>query len=147
MRAIALLVLVLLLLAGCSDGDADPAATGSPTPSGSTSSAAPVPQEVTLEVAAVGVYPVSQAFDPGSLQVPAGSWVHATLRNEDQTPTTMHDWVVDGIPGAESDMIGPGEETAFDFMAPAEPGEYAFYCSVSDHRQRGMEGTLTVTAA
>ena len=174
MRALAAgLVLALLMTAGCSDkggddgdGDADAGANGSvsggagagagASGSGSQSSgggtggagggAGASQQEVTLEVATSGVYPANPGFDPATASVPSGALVHATFTNADPAALVVqHNWVVEGIEGASSDSIGQGEESSFDFTAPA-PGEYAFYCSIGDHRDRGMEGTLTVTA-
>jgi plastocyanin len=43
----------------------------------------------------------------------------------------------------ESPTIQPGTETA-DVTANLRPGTYTFYCPIGDHRQQGMEGTLTV---
>ena len=105
---------------------------------------APTPQPVTLEVASVGAYPVNPAFDPSTATVPVGAMVHVVFTNEDAVPLIDHNWVVDGIPDAGSDTVAPGETSEFDFVAPSAPGTFAFYCSLGDHRDRGMEGTLTV---
>lgn len=144
------LVLALLLLAGCSDsddaGDAGPSSSGSSTGNGSGNATAGSGKEVSLEVAATGAYPANPAFTPATLSVPAGALVHVTFTNEDVAPVVQHNWVVEGIADASSETVAPGEESVFDFTAPAEAGEFAFYCSIGDHRDRGMEGTLTVTA-
>jgi plastocyanin len=126
--------------------------TGTTSGSGTSSSSgttgiAPQPDEVSITVAAVGIYPVNPAFDPATVQVPAGALVHVTFNNEDTNTLVAHNWVVEGIPGAASDNIGGGQTTTFDFTAPATAGEYAYYCSISDHRDRGMEGTLSVTVS
>jgi uncharacterized cupredoxin-like copper-binding protein len=42
----------------------------------------------------------------------------------------------------ESATIEPGAVTTV--RANLRPGTYTFYCPVGDHRQQGMEGTLTV---
>jgi plastocyanin len=168
MRALAAgLLLALLMTAGCSDkggddGDADSGgslsggvtgpAGGAGAGAGGSSSAtgtggAAAGQETSLEVATSGVYPVNPGFTPATVSVPAGALVHVTFSNEDPASAVVqHNWVVEGIAGASSDAIGNGEQSAFDFTAPTEPGEFAFYCSIGDHRDRGMEGTLTVTA-
>lgn len=42
----------------------------------------------------------------------------------------------------ESAIIQPGDETSV--TAELRPGRYTFYCPVGNHRELGMEGTLTV---
>jgi plastocyanin len=164
MRAVPLLLLLALALAGCSDaGDSDgetsttgPSGTGGPSGTSGTSGTptcsgdpgiAPQPGAVAITVASVGLYPVNPAYDPADLQVPAGAVVTVTFNNEDPNPVVSHNWVVEGIAGAASDNIGSGETVTFDFTAPLQAGEYAFYCSIGDHRDRGMEGMLSVTVA
>ena len=140
------LVLALLLLAGCADsddtGDGGPSATGTSTGAGNATAG----DEVSLEVAATGAYPANPGFSPETISVPAGALVHVTFTNGDSVPVVQHNWVVEGIADASSDTVAPGEQSTFDFTAPDEAGEFAFYCSIGDHRDRGMEGTLTVTA-
>ena len=143
MRFALAVALLALTLAGCSDAGDD----GSPPTSSSTStSSAPgnaTQKEETISVAATGAYPANPAYTPATLQVSTGALVHVTFSNDDQLPIT-HNWVVDGIPGASSGSVAQGQEVQFDFTAPAEPGTFDYYCSIGDHRQRGMEGTLTV---
>lgn len=43
----------------------------------------------------------------------------------------------------ESGTIEPGSPPT-EVTANLRPGTYTFYCPVGDHRQQGMEGTLTV---
>jgi plastocyanin len=169
MRALtAGLVAALFLLAGCSDsgddgGDGTPdggpsvtggatAGSGATTGTGGSSATggtggggSGAGTETTLAVSAVGAYPVNPAFDPATVSVAAGTLVHVTFTNEDVLPI-QHNWVVAGINGASSDTVGSGEQSTFDFTAPPVAGTFVFYCSIGDHRDRGMEGSLTVTA-
>jgi plastocyanin len=65
-----------------------------------------------------------------------------TLRMENMS-SVMHDIA---ITGGGVNAIGPivvngGVSTVIESL---KPGKYTFYCSVDDHRQAGMVGTLTV---
>lgn len=138
-----LLVLPLLAFAGCAADDAAPTPTTSvPTPP--TGGNATGPAE--LFVNTTGTYPVNPGFGPASLEVPAGMKVKVTFRNAETAPIVAHDWVLEGVEGAAVASQDPGQTGTVEFDAPA-PGEYAYFCSIGDHRERGMEGTLTVKAA
>lgn len=145
--ALVLLLFAVLALAGCAS-DTDPSGeaddTTTTTPPTASTPAAPAP--VTLSVATSGTYPVDPGFAPATLSAPSGAAVTVEFENADQNPVTMHDWVLEGVDGAAVGAIGGGETASATFTAPA-PGEYAYFCSIGDHRARGMEGTLTVTAA
>jgi len=56
-----------------------------------------------------------------------------------------HDLVVekDGDDIAKSETIGPGKSTTL--AVTLEPGEYVFYCSIGNHREMGMEITVSVS--
>lgn len=78
-------------------------------------------------------------FDPETIEVEAGEPIRIELdvRNE------PHDFVVDEV---EAHIGGDDGDTAVGgFTAPEAPGEYEYYCSVANHRELGMEGTLVVT--
>lgn len=145
------LVALCIGIAGCSDGgggadgdgDASGTSSSSTSPTGG-SGPGPAPMAA-ITVAAVGTYPVNPAFDPTTLSVPAGANVTVTFLNQDTNTLVQHNWVVEGIAGAASANIGGGASDEFAFTAPLQPGEHAYYCSIGDHRARGMEGTLTVT--
>ena len=68
-------------------------------------------------------------------QAPAGPLTVA-MPNESGVP---HNIVIDGK--GETEVIEEGET---EFEAEFEPGTFAFYCSVTGHREAGMEGELTV---
>lgn len=143
-RALLVLLLASAALAGCATdaGDAAPA-TSTPAGASPTPPAAPA-QPVRLQVSTIGTYPVDPGFSPATLEAPAGSTITVALANADANPVTMHDWVLEGHEDvASTDAVGSGESAEVTFPAPP-PGEYAFYCSVGDHRARGMEGTLRV---
>lgn len=156
-----LLVTLLFLLAGCSDGGDDASdddgtggtgGTGGAGGTGGTGGTGgnntqpePEPEDVTLTVSLSGAYPATIAYDPATLSVPAGANVTLTFTNDDQNPLVSHDWVLEGFEStASTDVIANGESDTVTFLAPTEPGDYAFYCSVQGHRGNGMEGTLTV---
>jgi plastocyanin len=81
------------------------------------------------------------AFEPATIEVEPGEPIRVALeiRNED------HDFVIDE---ADAHIGGEDGETAVGgFTAPEEPGEYTYYCSVANHRDLGMQGTLVVGQA
>jgi plastocyanin len=81
------------------------------------------------------------SFKPGSLDAKAGS-VTIKLDNpsDNQAPHAV-EIEGQGIEEA-SDTASPGATA--EVTADLKPGKYTFYCPVGDHRQEGMEGTLTV---
>lgn len=53
-----------------------------------------------------------------------------------------HDWVIDE-PGARTEIVTPGKKTSVTFIAD-KVGTFEYYCSVGDHRQKGMKGKFIV---
>jgi len=139
---LALALATLLLLPGCSDDGDGGGGEATTTPAPTTE--APASRTVDVAMAAVGVYPIDPAFDPERIEVPAGATVNLTFTNNEENGLSSHDFVVEGIEGASTAVLGPGSSTTITFTAPDEPGEYVFFCSVGDHRSRGMEGVLAV---
>ncbi len=106
------------------------------------------------------------AFMPAALSVQAGKPVTISLQN---TGAVEHDWSIqeidisgeatsNGDAAAEHMMGGMGDEPKLHVAAgiggkgsltftPSKPGTYTFYCTVAGHKEAGMVGTLTVTAA
>lgn len=78
------------------------------------------------------------SYTPNNLTVNEGDTVRITLNSTDM----MHDFVIDEL-DVKSDVIPNGESTTIEFVAD-QSGTFEFYCSVGDHRERGMVGTLTV---
>ena len=91
-----------------------------------------------------------------------GSRVEITVENRGMTFTTevikvkkgttvvltyvnrggFHDWVLDEFDAA-TDQIGAGKSSTVEFVAD-RTGEFEYYCSVANHRARGMVGTFIV---
>lgn len=142
-------LLAAALLAGCASdppADADagqPPTASTPPPGGAAGNESATGEHVELTVASSGVYPANPGFSPARLEVPAGAHVKVTFTNADQAPLMQHDWVLDGVDKAATDAVGAGQSATAEFAAP-EPGEYKFFCSIGDHRARGMEGTFVV---
>jgi len=81
------------------------------------------------------------AFDPNEISVEAGE-VSFELMNDGSAPHALE---IEGNGVEESsDTIDGGESTTLD--VELDEGTYEIYCPVGDHRERGMEGTLTVGA-
>ncbi|MHB8586458.1 MAG: cupredoxin domain-containing protein [Thermoplasmatota archaeon] len=145
--------IALSLLAGCLGTGPGAVPSATPVPSGSVAPAAnatgaasstitPPPAQVAMTTS--GTYPVNPGFNPPTLSLVTGANVTLTFTNADANPTAAHDWTLGGAMGIMTKEINPGEKTTLQFTAPA-PGTYSYFCSTGDHRQRGMEGTLTVT--
>jgi len=79
------------------------------------------------------------SFAPATMSVKKGDTVKITFVNDSGT----HDLVVDGY-NARTKVIQGGAQETITFVADKE-GSFEYYCSVGQHRQMGMKGTLTVT--
>ena len=127
-----------LALAGCGDDNDDSGSAPPPPPPAQTSTAAASSgetQKLALSADAAGAL----KFDKKSLSAKAGT-VEIDMSNPSQLP---HDI---GVEGNGVDEEGPIVEKGGTSMVTVDlkPGTYEFYCSVGDHRQQGMKGTLTV---
>ena len=103
-------------------------------------------------------------FEPATVTVKVGQTVRLRLDNHD---AFLHDYTVDepefvvlAADGAvhDDDEVDPaaqvslsplhiaadGNEHAELVFEASEPGEHIFYCSVSGHREAGMEGELII---
>lgn len=99
----------------------------------SSESAEPVIDENTIEVEGGMFY-----FKPDVIKVKKGERVKIAFKNIEG----MHDFVIDEL-NVASKLIGGGEITVVEFT-PDQVGSFEYYCSVSDHRAKGMKGTLIV---
>ncbi|WP_062304855.1 cupredoxin domain-containing protein [Demequina subtropica] len=87
----------------------------------------------------VDVSATEYAFAASATDVPAGP-VELVLTNDG---AMGHDLVLEGDPGGATAVIEPGETDSFEVTL--EPGTYTLYCSVGDHRTRGMEIEITAS--
>jgi plastocyanin len=79
------------------------------------------------------------SFSETEITVNEGDMVRIIFVNGGAMP---HDWVLDEF-GAATEILQAGEEEVIEFIA-GDPGTYEYYCSVGNHRELGMVGTLTV---
>jgi len=79
------------------------------------------------------------AFTPSTITVEEGEKIALTFRNVGTFP---HNFMIDEL-GVKSATIEGGEEDVVEFVAD-QGGAFAFYCSVGNHRQQGMEGEVSV---
>lgn len=77
-------------------------------------------------------------FSVKEIRVKKGDTVTINLESTDG----LHDWVVDEF-DAKTGRVQTGEKTSVTFVADTA-GEFEYYCSVADHRAKGMVGTLIV---
>lgn len=87
--------------------------------------------------------PRNYSYDPARIEVPVNSTVELTLESHPQN-VLDHDIRIEGQ-GVDTETIGPGESLTVTFDV-TEPGPSPYWCTVGDHRDRGMEGVLVVTA-
>lgn len=78
------------------------------------------------------------AFSKTELKVKEGQTVKITFKSDEG----FHDWVVDEF-NANTLKVNPGEKTSITFVAN-QIGTFEYYCSVGDHRAKGMVGNLIV---
>ena len=125
-----------LFVASCGgDDDDDTAATTEAT------------TETTTEAAGGGGAPdrlsvsmTEYAFDPSDLTVSEGDLIEVT--NDGELP---HNLTVEGQDVATSDLEpGASQQLLLGNGITLPPGDYEFICTIGDHAEQGMTGTLTV---
>lgn len=113
-----------------------PATTTSPTASTNSSVSTVDSTENTVRFRVEGQ---NFSFDIKEITVKKGQTVTIEFVNVGG----MHDWVLDEFAGARTSVIKTGETATITFVADTV-GTFQYYCSVSNHRARGMVGTFIV---
>jgi cytochrome c oxidase subunit 2 len=93
--------------------------------------------EIAAGAREIDVSASSFAFDPDEIEVKAGEDVAIVLTSTD----ILHDFTIDEL---DAHVAADAGETAAGGLRADGPGSYTFYCTVSGHREAGMEGTLVV---
>lgn len=127
-----------------------PAATDVPAATNTSAAASPepatpeavggTPEGVPGGAVTVTVKALELSFDPKELTIPADTDVTIDFQN---TGLLDHDFVIEGTDFG-TELIAGGESAQLKVNLPA--GDYTYYCTVTGHRQAGMEGTLHVVA-
>lgn len=76
-------------------------------------------------------------FSPSSIDLKTGETVKVTFKNTGKLP---HNLTIAEL-GVATKTVGGGREDTITITA-STAGSYKFFCSVGNHRQLGMEGTL-----
>ena len=112
--------------------------TSATTGAETTARTAPAPTGRAVDT--VNVSETEFRLDPANPTVEAGI-VEFRVRNDGQV---VHALEVEGPTGeVETDQIQPGESATLKADL-SKPGTYVWYCPVGDHKDRGMEGEITV---
>ena len=125
MRRLAVPCALLLAAAGCGGGDG-----GGPTRTGSADAGG------TLRVSAR-----EYSFDPNRVVVTGAGELRIVLRNNGSVAHNIH-LERDGKDVGGTPSFAPGGSMAARLRLA--PGTYELLCTVGDHAQLGMRGTLTV---
>ena len=79
------------------------------------------------------------SYAPATISAKVGQEVTVTYTNTGKYP---HNFVINEL-GIKSQTIKSGETATFSFT-PNKTGTFSFYCSLPNHREQGMVGTLSV---
>ena len=120
--------LAALMMFGVSACSSDPEPPASPTATGAV--------EEGTEVAVSGV---EYAYVMPEPPTTAGTYTFVFTNDGGMA----HDLVIEGVDGAQTATINPGESD--EFTVTLEAGDYVIYCSVGNHRAQGMELAFTVS--
>ena len=79
------------------------------------------------------------SYEPATISAKVGQTITIAYTNTGKYP---HDFVIDEL-GVKSQVIKSGETDTFSFT-PTKAGTFSFYCSLPNHREKGMAGTIVV---
>jgi plastocyanin len=133
---IAIAIAVPLALSACGGDDEDPSSTAAATEEATTTAAS---DGGGGGGGAVEISETEYALDPADPSVSAGEVTFEVTNDGSIT----HNLEVEGN-GVEEEVedIAPGDNGSL--TAELEPGSYEIYCSIGNHKDLGMKGTLTV---
>jgi plastocyanin len=127
------LAALALVAAGCGDDDEEPTTEPAVTATGPTG---PTDEGGAGAAGASSVSMTEYEFDPSDLTVSEGDSIEVT--NDGELP---HNLTVEGEDVATDDVDPGGSE---ELTVDLAPGDYDFICTIGDHAQQGMTGTMTV---
>lgn len=100
----------------------------------------PAPPTITEgEVREIVITGNEYSFSPKAISLTAGETVKITFKNTGNLP---HNLVITEL-GVSTDEILGGKEDSVT-VTVKKTGMYTFFCSISNHRQLGMEGKVEV---
>lgn len=145
MNKILIIVIVVILAGGVLGGvwwlsKKTPVTTTTITTTTTTTTPTAVPVASTGNVVEVTIEGSEFKFVPNKIEAKKGDTVRVMFKN---SGTMSHDFVIDEF-GVATNQLGEGEDEEVEFV-PDKTGTFNFYCSVGDHRAKGMQGTLLVT--
>ena len=132
-------IAVAVPLAGCGDEEREEAGT---TGTGTPGTEAGTQQPSGPAAATVEITETEFELDPADPEVPESGVVEFALTNDGDVEHNLEVETPEGEFELEQN-IAPGQSATLKAELP-EAGEYVIYCPVGDHRERGMEGTVTV---
>lgn len=134
--ALLLAIAALALVAtGCGGDDDDEAATDEPVVTEATDEAA-TDEDAGTRGKATTVSMTEYAFDPSDFTVSQGDAIEVENDGQIVHNLTVQD---DGL-ATEDVEAGQSDEVTVDLA----PGDYDFICTIGNHAELGMTGTLTV---
>lgn len=77
-------------------------------------------------------------FDPATIKVKNGETIKIVFKNA----KGMHDFTINEL-NVKTPVIQAGQDSTVEFTA-SKTGSFEYYCSVGNHRDQGMKGTLIV---
>ena len=93
----------------------------------------------TVEPQTITVSGSEFSYAPNTISAQVGQAVTVVYTNAGKYP---HNFVIDEL-GVKSQTINAGETDTFTFT-PTKAGAFPFYCSLPNHLERGMVGTISV---
>ncbi len=134
-------VITMLIFAGCATAEPPAELTDTSTPVSETQTPETTTPETKTPETQVKTFEISgtnYAFSETEITVNKGDTVKIIFTSEDG----FHDWVVDEFNAATEQIQSPAVSEVT-FVAD-KVGTFEYYCSVGNHREMGMVGSLIV---
>jgi len=144
LRSVAAASIAALALAACGGGES-PEGEGATVTQQATEAAGTPGSEAEREAGPGEVLVAAEAgdepaFDPDALAAEAGE-ITFRFRNPSES---LHSFCVESGEGVALGCTSQFRDDAGVLRLRLEPGEHAFFCNVAEHREAGMEGSLSV---